>query len=501
MTKRLLIVFAGIASAALLLAAAALLVHLMDRRSAPGHGGVAVHDPAAAPMNAGGASVVRAARQITPPGGASAAGGKRFTLRLGQGFRFKDNAVVVADKAEPRPDIVFKYLPPHIGGLATRYNPISQQVETGLEPTLTAPLPLLLAAHVNAFDNKPDVARITSGDAAGYFNQATIAGTTRYLLLMNDAGEQYLLTLDEFEAPSGNYDAWRISFAYEPVQLPLGSAGGQISKPLPGRIIFRDWYQSKMIVSADLTTGKETALVDGILPTAIDDRLLAYGDSSSAYVLRDVAAGKILRTIRFNEQILGPVLSPDGTRLAGSVYRPGPEKDIGGVKLPGAPVLSVAVFDLDGREIVSILGYDDAVWTPDGKRLVATGALYDPGLFEIDPAARSVMPIDAQVASPFQPCVSPDGKTVAFVTGDKVWLIDRDGKNLRQLFPHGTKQQRPAFSPDGSMIAMIVCNHLGNDTTGDVFVVDLKTQEITPLRTNTGSSLVPDTSTRLNWIR
>src|SRR5215510_16338787 len=39
-----------------------------------------------------------------------AAGGKRFTLRLGQGFRFKDGVVVVA-KPDEQPDIVFKYLP------------------------------------------------------------------------------------------------------------------------------------------------------------------------------------------------------------------------------------------------------------------------------------------------------------------------------------------------------------------------------------------------------
>src|SRR5690606_22084618 len=94
----------------------------------------------------------------------------RFTLRLGQGFRFGDG-IVVADEAE-RPDIVFKYLPPRVGGLSTRYNPISQQVEAGFEPTLTASMPLLLSTHINAFDDKPDVAGTTTGDIASFPNQA-----------------------------------------------------------------------------------------------------------------------------------------------------------------------------------------------------------------------------------------------------------------------------------------------------------------------------------------
>jgi hypothetical protein len=39
-----------------------------------------------------------------------------------------------------------------------------------------------------------------------------------------------------------------------------------------------------------------------------------------------------------------------------------------------------------------------------------------------------------------------------------------------------------------------------SDSTGQVFVVDLKTQEIIPLRTSTGTDLLPDATTRLNWI-
>jgi len=503
-TKRLFFACAGVVAFGLLLfAAVALIGRVMDagdRRQADRVIAAADDAPAAGAVTAAG--IIKPAAGGAGGGGGAGAPGKRFTLRLGQGFRFKDGAVVVGANADERPDIVFKYLPPQVGGMATRYNPISQQVEQGLEPTLTAAVPLLVSTHINAFDERPNVARITSGDAVGYFNQAPIGGKTHYVLLMNPAGEQYFLTLDQLDAPTGKYDDWRIGFAYEAVQLPLGLAGGKINTPLPGRIIFRDWYRSKMIVRVDLTTGKEEAIADGTLPSTVGERLLGYGDQSSAYNVRD-ATGKVLHTIRFNEQVLGPVLSPDGTRLAATVYRAGPEQDVAGTKLPGRATLSLAVFDLEGREIVSILGYDDAAWTPDGK-LIATGQLYEAGLFEIDPATKQVTPIDAQVASPFQPSVSPDGKTIAFVTGNRVWLIDRAGggagKNLRQLFLDGHHQQRPTFSPDGTKVAFLVCNTMAVDMTGEVFVIDIKTQELTPVRTNTGLTLVPDTSSKLNWI-
>jgi hypothetical protein len=489
LTRKLLLIFAGAGALAMVIAAVALLVW------ATRPGSKAIHEDATVASADAGEQAVPAGGVITKD--TKTTGGNRFTLRLGQGFRFKDGAVVVKDVDQP--DVVFKYVPKQLGGAQLRYNEISQQVEQGFEPTLTAPMPLLVSTHISTFDQKPNVARITTGDAAAYGHQAMITTTTRYALLQNQGADVYLLTLDELEIPGEKFDDWRVGFAYEKVQLPLGSTGGQINSPFPGKLIYRDWYQSKMIVSVDLTSGKETTLADGILPTAIGDRLLGYGDPSGAYVVRD-PSGKTLATMRFNEVVMGPILSPDGTQLLAWVSRAGPGQDAGGgILVPGPAINSISIFDLNVKELFNITSYDEPVWTPDGK-IIATGERLGPGLFEIDPATKQVTPIETQVVSPTQIAVAPDGKTIAFVTGERVWLIDRDGKNLRQLFQHGTRQQRPTFSPDGTRIAFILCNHLGVDITGDVCVIDLKTQEITQLRTNTGATLVPDTTSRLNWI-
>ena len=112
-----------------------------------------------------------------------------------------------------------------------------------------------------------------TGDVAAYSNLAPIVPNSRYVLLMNHAGDHYLLELDELEAPLGKFDDWRIGFTYEPVTLPVGLAGGKINKPLPGKLIFRDWYRSKMILGVDLATGKEEIIADGTLPSTFGDRI------------------------------------------------------------------------------------------------------------------------------------------------------------------------------------------------------------------------------------
>lgn len=66
---------------------------------------------------------------------------------------------------------------------------------------------------------------------------------------------------------------------------------------------------------------------------------------------------------------------------------------------------------------------------------------------------------DSGVAISFHPRVSPDGKTIAFVSDRKgqnnLWLMDIDGKNVRPVFTNGdVRVFEPAWSPDGNWIVV-----------------------------------------------
>ena len=59
----------------------------------------------------------------------------------------------------------------------------------------------------------------------------------------------------------------------------------------------------------------------------------------------------------------------------------------------------------------------------------------------------------------YNPTVSPDGKTIAYVSardGDmEIYLIDADGQNERRITGEIGVSIHPAFSPDGQYLAYV----------------------------------------------
>lgn len=160
------------------------------------------------------------------------------------------------------------------------------------------------------------------------------------------------------------------------------------------------------------------------------------------------------------DRLTDPKVSPDGKYLSVTIYgHPG----------QAFTTNSVGVFDLATGKLVT--KFDDKYygsWTPDG-RLVMSGthkngasesSLYQPktpGIFISDAGLQNLTRIDPELddPSPYHAAVSPDGKKVAFILNDHVWVMGIDGSNPKQVSAsdNDNVETYPTWSPDGKSIA------------------------------------------------
>src|SRR3954451_7803573 len=93
--------------------------------------------------------------------------------------------------------------------------------------------------------------------------------------------------------------------------------------------------------------------------------------------------------------------------------------------------------------------------------------------------ARAQATRDAAVALPSfaEPGISPDGSTIAFVSGGDIWEVPARGGDARLLVSHAATESRPLYSPDGKRLAF-TSTRTGN---GDVYVLTLATGDLTRL--------------------
>src|SRR5262245_38929752 len=82
--------------------------------------------------------------------------------------------------------------------------------------------------------------------------------------------------------------------------------------------------------------------------------------------------------------------------------------------------------------------------------------------------------------------ISPDGATIAFVSGGDIWEVPTRGGDARLLVSHPATESRPLFAPDGRRLAF-TSTRTGN---GDVYVVSLADGELTRLTFDDAAELV-----------
>jgi Tol biopolymer transport system component/imidazolonepropionase-like amidohydrolase len=105
------------------------------------------------------------------------------------------------------------------------------------------------------------------------------------------------------------------------------------------------------------------------------------------------------------------------------------------------------------------LDVDEGTWmaldvSPEGTEIVfdLLGDLY---IMPIE--GGEARPLTREIAWNMQPRFSPDGNAIAFISdrsgGDNIWIMDRDGSNLRQVTDESFRLlHNPTWSPDGDYI-------------------------------------------------
>jgi Tol biopolymer transport system component len=68
------------------------------------------------------------------------------------------------------------------------------------------------------------------------------------------------------------------------------------------------------------------------------------------------------------------------------------------------------------------------------------------------------------------PALSPDGRSLAFVYANDIWLVNSSGGSAERLTVHPTTNLHPRFSPDGAYLACTSTRTGG----GDIYVLPLK---------------------------
>jgi len=95
-----------------------------------------------------------------------------------------------------------------------------------------------------------------------------------------------------------------------------------------------------------------------------------------------------------------------------------------------------------------------------------------------------------------EPGISPDGATIALVSGGDIWEVPARGGDARLLVSHSATESRPLFSPDGKRLAFTSSRTGG----GDVYLLTIATGDLARLTFDDASELVSGWSGDGRWI-
>lgn len=417
------------------------------------------------------------------------------TLRIGEGINFTTGKV---SRLAAEIDMGFKYLPPQ-SPHGWRYNPATGMIEYQAQVQSNQNYPLLTAKKTGAFKTKPDIKKFTSGDINNWTEDEYDIGPGRFLVVRAlTTGKHYLVTITKLATPSNDTKTWQISFTYEPISIVVGASGtAGKTTTLPGSLTYKEFINGEKIINLDLTTGEVTGLFDGYGVSRNRIGEYAWFDNAG----RIIISGKNKETLA---QLTAPetepatsskgevIISPDGKYLAVQVERRR-KYTSGGITVPGSPEPSVAVINRQGKEVAVFLSCRGAAWFSDGRLAMSLMDIKEPGIMitNADFKNAHMVPNTFSVKTITDVAPSPDGKRIAFTGSDRVWLIDTDGSNLKQLTSAGLSEGTPVWSPNGSLIAFQQSYQGATGKSFQIVVIDPQTKKTTYVRDREGMTREP----------
>jgi Tol biopolymer transport system component len=201
-----------------------------------------------------------------------------------------------------------------------------------------------------------------------------------------------------------------------------------------------------------VTANKQVITVRGKFPKANYVIETADPDFNNNKVLLDLSDGW------FGGKIYGLKMSPDNKMIAAGIT------SYNGYKINTD---AVVVFDLSGNIVARFDNKYQPDWTPRGELVMAgslmsesaDGKVYtndEAGIF-ISSDLKTLKRIDPGFddPAPVNVAVSADGKRVAFIKNNHVWVMNMNGSDVKQLTAAGgdNEESFPAWSPDGKYIA------------------------------------------------
>lgn len=372
----------------------------------------------------------------------------------------------VQDSAGAGEGVSFGVIPTHPVLIEHKLNQWNQ-FEEHVTPAVEHPVATLRATHVAVYRDRPDTSRLAMDQLWKLENEANVDADSKFALVANH-DQAMLITLDKLELPQDRDDAWKIGGTSERLKLPehiddpIADRGRAVegTLPLSGTIVFGKNVGGEAPIefsAINVSNGAVTNLSRGHSVMLARDGTSIDCDMHHA-ILTD-RNGKTLTQIAFDRgDITQFTIAPDGQRFALLVDR------VVNV-INAAHESAVEVYDIRGKKLGQIGGYDDPAFFPDG-RLLLTGEGIEPGLYIGDVATGKAELLavqdgpggEAKVDYPKNPVVSPDGKWIAYEQRNHlIALVGVDGRGWQEVWNQTNNcLANPTFSPDSQFIAALV---------------------------------------------